>query len=53
MPLGPCSGFKAKQSDSILFFSFVFFNVRHIGLLCMGVRNLFKGVNDTMKGFAS
>ena len=53
MPLGPCSGFKAKQSDSFLFFSFLFFNVRHIGLLCMGVGNLFKGVNDTRKGFVS
>ena len=53
MPHRPCSVFKAKQCDSILFFSFLFFNVRHIGLLCMGVRNLFKGVNDTRKGFAS
>ena len=53
MPIGPCSGFKEKQCDSILFVSFLFFNVRHIGLLCMGVHNLFKGVNDTRKGFAS
>ena len=52
MPLGPCSGFKVKQCDSILFFSFLFFNVRHIGLLCMRICNLFKGVNDTRKGFA-
>ena len=53
MPLGPCSSYKVKQCDSIDLFSFLFFNVRNIGLLCIGVRNLFKGVNDTRKGFAS
>ena len=34
-----------------LLFLFLFFYFgRHIGLPCMGVNNLFKGVNDTRKG---
>ena len=58
IPLGPCSGFKAKHCNFLLFlFLFVFiflffFFLRHIGLLFMGVLNLIKVVNETSVGFA-
>ena len=54
IPLGPCSGFKAKRCNfSSFFFLFLFFYFgRHIGLLFMGVHNLLHVVNETRVGFA-
>ena len=53
MPLGPCSGFKAKRYNfsSFLFLFFLFSFGRHIGLLFIGVLNLLQVVNKTRVGF--
>ena len=57
IPLGPCSGFKAKRcnfssfSFLFIFFLFSFYFGRHIGLLFMGVLNLLKVVNETRVGY--
>ena len=53
MPLGPCSGFKAKRcnfySFSFLFFSFSRFSSFSFST---GVLNLLKVVNETRVGYA-
>ena len=59
IPLGLCSGFKAKCHDFQLsfssFFFFLLFFLFHwenfIGLLFMGVLNLLKVVNETRVGY--
>ena len=50
MPLGPCSGFKAKRCN-FYSFSFSFFFQRRIGLLSTGVLNILKAVNETRVGY--
>ena len=52
IPLGPCSGFKAKHCNFYSFsFLFLFFFRRRVGLLSTGVLNLLKVVNNTRIGY--
>ena len=50
IPLGPCSGFKAKHCN-IYSFSFLFIFLFHIFFFFTGVLNLLKVVNNTRIGY--
>ena len=50
IPLGPCSGFKAKHCN-IYSFSFLFIFLFHIFFFFTGVLNLLKVVNNTTIGY--